>query len=221
MIVWGNSHRTPRDHRDDRAPEYRPRRFLHNQLEQASQDLLRQLLTALIDTLMSAEADAVRGAAYKSRRLERATTRKGYRPRNSDTRADTLEVTIPDLRTSSYFPDGEAWSPWAIPPCRSRGQRDCQRPRRPRRRVPDPPVGLGAQTLVDADADAFVLKGVRAAAPLGVTPYRHRVDTDRHRKVLGLQTSSGKLIAARGRTRTTRIRTPSRLIMVWGGPAAG
>lgn len=41
-----------------------PARFLHDQLKQASPDLLRQLLTTFIDTLMSAEADAVCGAEY-------------------------------------------------------------------------------------------------------------------------------------------------------------
>jgi hypothetical protein len=41
-----------------------PARFLHEQLDQASPDLLRQMLTPFINTLMSAEADAVYGAEY-------------------------------------------------------------------------------------------------------------------------------------------------------------
>src|SRR3954462_5064699 len=41
-----------------------PTRFLHEQLAQASPDLLRQMLTTFINTLMSAEADAVCGAEY-------------------------------------------------------------------------------------------------------------------------------------------------------------
>jgi hypothetical protein len=40
-----------------------PAHFLHEQLAQASPDLLRQMLTTFINTLMSAEADAVCGAA--------------------------------------------------------------------------------------------------------------------------------------------------------------
>jgi len=40
-----------------------PTAFLHEQLAQASPDLLRQMLTTFINTLMSAEADAVCGAA--------------------------------------------------------------------------------------------------------------------------------------------------------------
>ena len=39
-------------------------RLLEEQLAQASRDLLRELLTRFINTLMSAEADAVCGAAY-------------------------------------------------------------------------------------------------------------------------------------------------------------
>ena len=48
-----------------------PAHFLHEQLAQASPDLLRQLLTTFINTLMSAEADAVCGAEYGTRSSER------------------------------------------------------------------------------------------------------------------------------------------------------
>lgn len=82
-----------------------PARFLHDQLAQASPDLLRQMLTTFINTLMSAEADAVCGAEYGIRTPERVNTRNGYRSREFDTRAGTLQVAIPKLRTGSYFPD--------------------------------------------------------------------------------------------------------------------
>jgi putative transposase len=82
-----------------------PARFLHEQLAQASPDLLRQMLTTFIDTLMSAEADAVCGAEYGARSPERTNIRNGYRAREFDTRAGTLEVAIPKLRAGSYFPD--------------------------------------------------------------------------------------------------------------------
>src|SRR3954468_8438085 len=72
-----------------------PAHFLHEQLAQASPDLLRQMLTTFINTLMSAEADAVCGAEYGVRSAERINTRNGYRPRKFDTRAGTLEVAIP------------------------------------------------------------------------------------------------------------------------------
>ena len=82
-----------------------PARFLHDQLAQASPDLLRQLLTTFIDALMSAEADAVCGAEYGQRSESRTNVRNGYRSREFDTRAGTLEVAIPKLRAGSYFPD--------------------------------------------------------------------------------------------------------------------
>src|SRR4051794_23473519 len=82
-----------------------PAHFLHEQLAQASPDLLRQMLTTFINTLMSAEADAVCGAEYGVRSAERTNTRNGYRPREFDTRAGTLQVAIPKLRSGSYFPD--------------------------------------------------------------------------------------------------------------------
>ena len=45
-------------------PSIDPARLLEEQLAQASPDLLRELLTIFINTLMSAESDAVCGAAY-------------------------------------------------------------------------------------------------------------------------------------------------------------
>ena len=82
-----------------------PTRFLHEQLGQASPDLLRQMLATFINTLMSAEADAVCGAPYGEPSPERANVRNGYRHRDFDTRAGTLDVAIPKLREGSYFPD--------------------------------------------------------------------------------------------------------------------
>jgi transposase-like protein len=91
--------------RDDRTFSIDPAHFLHEQLAQASPDLLRQMLTTFINTLMSAEADAVCGAEYGARSAERTNTRNGYRHRDFDTRAGTLDVAIPKLRSGSYFPD--------------------------------------------------------------------------------------------------------------------
>ena len=45
-------------------PSTDPARMLEEQLARASPDLLRELLTTFINTLMSTEADAVCGAAY-------------------------------------------------------------------------------------------------------------------------------------------------------------
>src|SRR4051812_21277130 len=54
---------------------------------------------------MSAEADAVCGAAYGESSTERVDTRNGYRHRDFDTRAGTIDIAIPKLRSGSYFPD--------------------------------------------------------------------------------------------------------------------
>ena len=87
------------------GPQINPAQFLAEQLESASPDLLRSLLSVFIDTLMSAEADAVCGAEYGQRSPERVNVRNGYRHRDFDTRAGTLDVAIPKLRAGSYFPD--------------------------------------------------------------------------------------------------------------------
>ena len=48
------------------APRIDPARFLHEHLEQASPDVLRDMLTTFINTLLSADADAVCGADYRT-----------------------------------------------------------------------------------------------------------------------------------------------------------
>lgn len=82
-----------------------PTRFLSEQLEQASPDLLRQMLQTFITALMGAEADAVCGAEYGQASTERVNSRNGYRHRDFDTRAGSLDVAIPKLRQGTYFPD--------------------------------------------------------------------------------------------------------------------
>jgi putative transposase len=87
------------------TPSIDPARLLEEQLAQASPDLLRELLTMFINTLMSAEADAVCGAAYGSTSPDRTNRRNGYRARDFDTRAGTLDLAIPKLREGTYFPE--------------------------------------------------------------------------------------------------------------------
>ena len=82
-----------------------PARLLEEQLAQASPDLLRELLGSFINTLLSAEADAVCGAEYGTITPERVNRRNGYRHRDFDTRAGTVDVAIPKLRQGSYFPE--------------------------------------------------------------------------------------------------------------------
>ena len=82
-----------------------PQAFLSDLLTQASPDLMRQMLTTFINALLSAEADSVCGAAYGARSDERTNRRNGYRHRDLDTRAGTIDVAIPKLREGTYFPD--------------------------------------------------------------------------------------------------------------------
>jgi putative transposase len=82
-----------------------PARLLEEQLAQASPDLLRELLQTFINTLLSAEADSVCGAEYGATSPDRVNRRNGYRHRDFDTRAGSVDVAIPKLRQGSYFPD--------------------------------------------------------------------------------------------------------------------
>jgi putative transposase len=91
-------------HDDDRQPHIDPARMLEEQLAQASPDLLRELLGTFINTLLSAEVDAVCGAEYAAVTPERANRRNGYRHRDFDTRAGTLDVAIPKRRPRRGVP---------------------------------------------------------------------------------------------------------------------
>jgi transposase-like protein len=82
-----------------------PAGLLREQLESASPDLLRAMIKTFADALMSAEVDAACGAGYGERSSERVNSRNGYRQREWDTRAGTVDLAIPKLRQGSYFPD--------------------------------------------------------------------------------------------------------------------
>ena len=86
-------------------PSIDPARMLEEHLAQASPDMLRELLGSFINTLLSAEADAVCGAEYGVASPERTNRRNGYRHRDFDTRAGTIDVAIPKLREGTYFPE--------------------------------------------------------------------------------------------------------------------
>ncbi len=86
-------------------PSIDPEQFLHEQLAQASPDLMRELLGTFINSLLCAQADSVCGAEYGTRTTERTNRRNGYRHRDLDTRVGTLDVAVPKLREGSFFPD--------------------------------------------------------------------------------------------------------------------
>jgi putative transposase len=86
--------------------------WLRKQLEETSPDLLRAMVKEFAEALMSADADAVCGAAYGERSPERVNRRNGYRERDWDTRVGSIELAVPKLREGSYFPD------WLLQPRR-------------------------------------------------------------------------------------------------------
>lgn len=85
---------------------------LRKSLEQASPDLLRELLRMFLEKLMSNEADSLCGAEYGERAEERVNSRNGYRIRPLETRVGEMALRIPRLRKGSYFPE------WLLEPRR-------------------------------------------------------------------------------------------------------
>lgn len=67
-------------------------------------DLLAEMVKTFAEALMSAEADALCGASYGERSPDRVNSRNGYRLRDWDTRAGTIDLAIPKLRHDSYYP---------------------------------------------------------------------------------------------------------------------
>ena len=180
------------------------------------------MLATFINALMSAEADAVCGAPYGAPGPDRVNVRNGYRHRDFDTRAGTLDVAIPKLRSGSYFPDWllerrrraeaaltsvvatcyllgvspggwRSWSSrWASPGC-SRSQ------------VSEMARDLDAQVEafrtrpLDAGpytfvaADALVIKVREGGRVVNVHALLATgVNTDGHREILGLQVTSAE-----------------------------
>jgi transposase-like protein len=86
--------------------------WLGKQIEAADKDLLREMVKAVAEKLMSAEADMVCGAAYGLSSPAQVNQRNGYRPRRGDTRVGSVELSIPKLRKGSYFPE------WLLEPRR-------------------------------------------------------------------------------------------------------
>lgn len=82
-----------------------PGTVLGQALSQASPDLMRRLLSTMVNALLSAEADAVCGAERGQPSPDRFAQRNSYRHRDLDTRVGTIDVAGPKLRTGPYFPE--------------------------------------------------------------------------------------------------------------------
>jgi transposase-like protein len=78
---------------------------LRTLLEKSSDaDLLREMVGFAAQRLMELEMESLTGAAPGERSPERINHRNGYRDRDWETRAGTVELRIPKLRKGSYFP---------------------------------------------------------------------------------------------------------------------
>lgn len=67
-------------------------------------DFLREGIKVLAEAIMELEVSEKTGAERYERTAKRVTSRNGYRERDWDTRAGTVELRIPKIREGSYFP---------------------------------------------------------------------------------------------------------------------
>ena len=92
-------------------------------LASASPDVLREMIKGFAQRMMDAEAEVRCNAGYGEVTRERVNSRNGYRLREWDTRAGTIELAIPKLRQGTYYPEflehgggpSGRWPRWSRP----------------------------------------------------------------------------------------------------------
>ena len=152
--------------------------WLRKHLEHDEPDLVRDMVRSFAERLMSAEADAMCGAGYGERSADRVNSRNGYRHRDFDTRAGTIDLAVPKLREGSYYPG------WLLEP-RRRAERaltqvvcQCYVEGVSTRRVDDIVKAMGIEGISKSQVSAMAKEldtGVEAfrSRPLDVGPYTY------------------------------------------------
>ncbi len=84
----------------------------------ADADLLREMIGFAAEKLMALEVGTKTGAAYGEKNGFRLAQRDGCRERDWETRAGTVELRIPRLRSGSYFPSFLEYFPSFLEPRR-------------------------------------------------------------------------------------------------------
>jgi len=74
-------------------------------LASASPDLLREMVRGFAQRMMDADVEVRCNAGYGEVTADRVNSRNGYRLREWDTRAGTIELAIPKLRQGTYYPE--------------------------------------------------------------------------------------------------------------------
>ena len=75
-------------------------------------DILREMIGFAAERLMELEVGAATGAGYGEKSAERLAQRNGYRERDWEKRAGTVERRIPRLRMAATSPASSSRGDW-------------------------------------------------------------------------------------------------------------